>query len=197
TNGLLRNVEAETLRIASDLRNLLVHWETRPNDYPAVPSDPLLERLRAIAARLAKPITAIPTFRRKVMTVSSSQSLADVLKRIRDLDFSQFPVYDGSSQFLGLLTENGITRWLAEHVTTEITLIELADIEVARVLRKESAKKENHRFVAADTSVQQVRRLFATEELLEAILFTQHGRRSEPLLGIATRWDMRQVALDD
>jgi hypothetical protein len=44
--------------------------------------------------------------------------------------------------------------------------------------------------VARELRVSDVSALFASHELLEAVLITASGRESETLLGIATRWDM-------
>jgi len=123
-----------------------------------------------------------------VETASVEDSLARVLKIIRQRDYSQFPVYEGDC-FCGLLAENGITRWLAHHVATEISLVELDDIPIKQVLENEE-KRKNYHFVAQDTRVDDVGQLFVSQESLEAVLITQSGKESETLLGIATRWDM-------
>jgi hypothetical protein len=38
--------------------------------------------------------------------------------------------------------------------------------------------------------VDDVRGLFSSNEILEAVFITANGKESEGLLGIATRWDM-------
>ena len=150
-----------------------------------------MERLEAILRRLTNPALAIPTFaKKKVEIVSVSDPLADVLKRISERDYSQFPVYDGNV-FKGLLTENGITRWLAHHVSNELSLVELADIPVKKALREEE-KRPNWLFVHRNKPVDKIKELFADHELLEAVLITYSGNRSENLLCIATRWDIIQ-----
>ena len=121
-----------------------------------------------------------------------NDTLAQVLKTITQREYSQFPVYDGN-QFLGLLTENGITRWLAQHVSTELSLVELDEVRVSQVLQNEE-KRVNYYFVARDMRLDDVRGLFASHELLEAVLITANGKESEKLLGIATRWDIIHLA---
>ena len=180
-------VDLQFLRTVNDLRNLLVHEPKRSYDYPAVPTSSMLMKLGAVCDRLLHPERVIPKFARKVETVSPRDSLADVLRRIASRDFSQFPIYGES--FDGLLTENGITRWLAHHVTVEISMVELDEVFVRDIIPEEK-KRPNWYFVSREETVDTVCDLFAEKELLEAVLITQSGHPRESLLGIATRWDI-------
>jgi predicted transcriptional regulator len=179
--------DADLLAMISELRNAIVHGKTEPYGYAAVPSPAITRQLNLCRERLAHPARAIPTFQRKVETVSSDHSLAQVLKIIKQRDYSQFPIYK-DHRFYGLLTENGITRWLAHHVSTKLSLVELDEIAVDDVLPNEENRR-NYSFLARDGRVDDVRGLFFTHPLLEAVLVTASGKESEALLGIATRWD--------
>lgn len=180
--------DADLLKTIADVRNAIVHSKTKAYRYVAVPTPHIAQNLRDCLDRLINPARVIPTFQRKTETVSIDDALTRVLKTITQRDYSQFPVYE-AERFRGLLTENGITRWLAHHVTTKLSLIELDDIPVRQVLRSEE-KRKNHHFVARNTRVDEVSGLFASHELLEAVLITETGTASEALLGIATRWDL-------
>jgi len=184
--------DAELLKTIAKVRNVVVHSKTKPFRYLAVPSLELAQNLKASLNRLTNPPLAIPTFERKVETISIRHSLAMVLKTIKHRDYSQFPVYE-DAHFRGLLTENGITRWLAHHVATKISLVELEDVPVKEVLDSEE-RRTNYRFMARNTRVDDVVEQFSSGELLEAVLFTANGKPSEALLGIATRWDIIHVA---
>lgn len=179
---------AELLRAIAEIRNAIVHGKTEPYRYLAVPTPTIVLRLRACKDQLINPSRAFPTFRRKVETILLSDSLSRVLKIIAQRDYSQFPVYD-AGRFHGLLTENGITRWLAHHVAHHLSLIELDDIPVKQVLQNEEKRKPYH-FVSRETHVDDVRGLFSAHEILEAVFITASGKESESLLGVATRWDM-------
>jgi CBS domain-containing protein len=74
----------------------------------------------------------------------------------------------------------------------ELSLVELEDVSVRQVLRKEE-KRANAVFVPRDTTVDKVKVLFAENGLLEVVLITQSGKSEEKLLGIATRWDVIQL----
>ena len=183
--------DADLLRMTAEVRNAIVHGKTEPYRYVAVPTPAVVRKLRACKDQLINPSRAYPTFHRKVETILLQDTSSRVLKIIAQRDYSQFPVYD-ADQFRGLLTENGITRWLAHHVTNHLSLVELDEVPVKQVLRNEEKRKTYH-FVARDTHVDDVRGLFSSNEILEAVFITAGGKESEGLLGIATRWDMLRL----
>jgi predicted transcriptional regulator len=184
--------DAELLITVADVRNAIVHGKTEPYRYVAVPAPAIIQQLSNCRERLLHPRKAIPTFQREVQRVSVSDALSSVLKVIKKRDYSQFPVY-GEKQFRGLLTENGITGWLALHVTTRISLVDLEDVSVNDVLASEEPRK-TYEFVRRDSRVDEIRGLFLTHELLEAVLVTASGNKSEAPMGIATRWDVFKAA---
>jgi predicted transcriptional regulator len=183
--------DADLLRMTAEVRNAIVHGKTEPYQYVAVPTPAIVLKLRACKDRLINPLRVFPTFQRKVETILLQDSLSQVLKIVAERDYSQFPVYDGE-RFWGLLTENGITRWLAHHVTHRLSLVELDDVPVEQVLHNEE-KRKTYQFVGRGSHVDDVRGLFSSNEILEAVFITERGKESENLLGIATRWDMLQL----
>jgi hypothetical protein len=90
---------------------------------------------------------------------------------------------------MGLLTENGITRWLAKHIERTLSLVDLDEVFVSELLREEE-QRNNCAFIGPDVPVAAVRSMYLEEEMLEAVLITENGQRSESPLGIITRWDM-------
>jgi predicted transcriptional regulator len=180
--------DGDLLSTVAEIRNAIVHGKTEAYRYVAVPAPAIIDQLRVCRDRLIHPARAIPTFQRKVQTVSVDDSLAAILKIVNQRQYSQFPVY-GAQQFRGLLTENGIVRWLAQHVSATLSLVDLEDVRVRDVLRNEEKRKTYH-FVPRDCRVDYLSGLFVTYELLEAVLITASGKESEALLGIATPWDV-------
>ncbi len=179
---------AEFLRQIAKLRNFIVHERTRPYGYLAVPVPVVITRLGQIYAELTEPRRAIPVFQRSVVTVGSETRLTEVLHLIATHDFSQFPVYE-NRVFRGLLTENGITRWVAHHALGGKAIVRLEGVLACELLGDEETRS-NVAFVKAITPVADVRLMFSQQGLLEAALFTEAGSESSALLGIATRWDI-------
>ncbi|WP_416673605.1 CBS domain-containing protein [Egbenema bharatensis] len=186
--------DRQKLRNLADLRNILVHQTTEPSQYPAVPSERTIKQVKQFRDRLINPLKVIPTFQREVETLTPERPLAWVFQRINACDYSQFPVYEGD-RFIGLLTENGITRWLARHTVTNLTLIEFEEILITKLLPEEEIRT-NCSFIARDISVDEVIEQFSDNLFLEAVLITQNGKKSEKLLGIATRWDILKYLQD-
>ena len=183
--------DADYLRMIADLRNVLVHGRIEARRYLAVPTKLVVDKLEAILNRLTHPIQVIPTFQREVESFSVNNSLAEVLKKISERDYSQFPIYD-KNNFCGVLTENGITRWLAHHVSFELCLVDLEEISISNVLKMEE-ERQNYLFISRIKSVDDLKELFVDHELLEAILITENGNSNEKLMGIVTRWDVIRI----
>jgi predicted transcriptional regulator len=184
--------DAELLRRIAKIRNLIVHDKIEPFNYPVIPTPAVNEELRKCKEKLINPDRALLTFKRAVHVISIHNTLTQVLRIIDHRDYSQFPVYE-DKQFRGLLTENGVTRWLARHVVRNLSLVELDEIFVSHVLQSEEVRK-NHQFVPGDMPVDEVSELFAKQAMLEAVLVTATGKQTEDLLGVATRWDILQLA---
>jgi predicted transcriptional regulator len=180
--------DVNLLRAVAEIRNVIVHSKIEPYRYLAVPTPAIVQDLSSCRERLINPDRVIPKFQREVTILSPQDSLARVFRLISEKEYSQFPVCD-DHLFQGLLTENGITRWIAQHVAREISLIELDDIRVEQVLQAEESRR-NWQFVSCSRRVDEVAGMFAVKPLLEAILITATGKEAESLLGIVTRWDI-------
>ncbi len=107
---------------------------------------------------------------------------------VKEHNISQFPVVDKKG-VVGLLTENGIVRWLALRAMLKLTLVEFDDTLVEAVLKCEEDRK-SYQFIAVDELFNDVCINFSENPELEAALITQHGKSTESLLGIITRWDI-------
>jgi predicted transcriptional regulator len=180
------------LRSFGDLRNVIVHSKVRPNQHLATPSPWVVERIERIRDELTSPGLAIPTFQRDVQTVRTTDTLLHVLTLIRQCDYSQFPVYE-DGRFRGLLTENGITRWLAHHVVEARQPLDQATTVAVKGVLGEEEHHKNHQFVRRSMPVDELLATFARQPLVEALLITETGKRTEKLLGLATRWDILRL----
>jgi predicted transcriptional regulator len=191
-------VKGNRLKACGRLRNALVHRRRRSYQYVAIPTRETLRQLEECYFELVGAGLATENFPNQVETIQPDQTLAYVLDRIRQKDFSQFPVYDGQV-FVGLLTENGIIRWLADNLFLGQPKVEFNEVKVEQVFLDRTLVRdllnmeettENVMFEQATITVEEVRRLFAMNELLEAALITRTGKPNEGLLAIATRWDV-------
>ncbi|MDZ7707838.1 MAG: CBS domain-containing protein [Trueperaceae bacterium] len=188
--------DLEAMLAFSDLRNVIVHDRYERFAYLSIPSQDVLNEIRAIHDRLVTPVRADEAFRRDVVAVDVSDRLADVLATIRDRSITQFPVYDAGA-FEGLLTAAGIVRWLAATFDapsepprdpSDGPLGAIAGRTVADVLAVQKDRRD-WIFVARDVPALEVVEAFVDAPRLEAVLITEHGRHDQGLLGIATTSD--------
>jgi predicted transcriptional regulator len=186
--GLVASDEQRICETAGWIRNSIIHDDSSSGRL-VVPTAEMLRRFGAVVAAVKRPPLAIPAFRGDVETVQSNSPLVGVLITIGRRDYSQFPVYR-SGRFFGLLTENGITRWLSKHMVGRGSVVSVGATQVREVLESEEANRRAAEFVAKDEAVGAVAHRFHKNPLLEAVLITSSGRKNEDLLGIATRWDI-------
>jgi predicted transcriptional regulator len=180
--------DGRSLRKFARLRNVLVHGKTRPYELLSIPTLVVVEEIERIRARLRRTPTAIEHFPNAVVTLDPDDLLVAVLEKIRQCQFSQFPVYEGSV-YIGLLTENGITRWLANAGLVNPDGVDFDEHRVAEVLAREE-ERPNCEFLPRSANLDQAIDRFRKNPYLEALLITATGLNSEPPLAIATRWDI-------
>ena len=182
--------QLKQLEVFAEVRNVTVH-SISPSDPLFAPSVAAVEQIENLRQLITMPPRVIPQFQREVQCLSPNASIHMVLELIREKDFSQFPVYDGR-EFKGLLTENGITRWLAQHVSTVESIVEFRDEVVQTVLQKEE-RRDNWKFVDRRTPLDEIVRLFASKPELEAVLVTDDGKSNQTPIGIVTAYDTARL----
>jgi predicted transcriptional regulator len=180
--------DGDFIRLVAQLRNFLIHENRNLHEELAVPAESLVVRLERIAADLSAPEKVEKRFVGEgVATVKPDQSLKQVLQLVSGSGFSQFPVIN-DEKIVGLLTENGIARWLSSQVATE-SMVEFAEVTVGMVLAHEE-QRENMILIGRLRELNEVRMLFSANALLEAAVITQSGKADQKPLGILTRWDL-------
>lgn len=180
---------ADFLIEVGDLRNALVHSRTGNEHYIAVPHEKTVMELEAIEKKLFSPEKVTPKFEGEVRTLSPDDSLAEVLALVRDDGYSRYPVYSKEG-FVGLLTSNGITRWVAGHVKGSRLEIDLSDVRIADVLEVDH-RKEHVAFVSRDALVDEVDAMFTESKTrLEAVIITPSGKPHEQPIGMVCAPDV-------
>jgi len=181
----------DILRELGILRNMLIHNETRPERYLAVPTSSVVMQIEQIRDALINPLLVIPKFQRQVALVTPGAFLSNALKIMNDGNYSQLPVYN-DDVFQGVITENGIARWLARYVSNKDEIVDLGEIPVKDALRQEE-KRPYFLFVSKQTIVGDVVEKFMSNPELEIVLITANGKRTEKLLGIITTYDVAHL----
>ena len=185
----------DDLKEFSDLRNAIVHDSVDLHYAIAEPHDNIVKQIEEIEQELRKPLKVVPLFQKKVTTFQSDHTLKDIFDAINTFSYSKFPIYE-KDVFLGLLTKDGITNWIAKHVNKEP--IVFSNVILKKVLTHEKKKDENYRFITQDKTIYDIKEIFRKniEEgttRIDALLITSHGNPDEPLIGIITLWDMMHL----
>lgn len=134
----------EVLDIARRLRNILAH-ETK-TDIPeiATPSQQIMDTLKKVTADYQHPRTILQFLRGKrrgkILSFQANDAFKQVLKVIHQTHYSQFPVFDKSG-YLGLVSNAGITSWLAELSEQTSTWPSMEDVRVRDILNFEEHEK--------------------------------------------------------
>lgn len=186
------------LHLLADLRNVIIHSAGEPLFFP---SPAAVAQLEEIVTRLRHPRCIADTHCLcDVLALTYAHTLADALALIRVNSFSQLPVYE-SSVFQGLITENGIARWLAYHNSEWGAPADFAGVPLGGLLALQEryatdAEREwpNVEFAAPNTSIDHVVFRFSENPALEAVLVTPNGTPAETPCGIVTRWDVLHLS---
>ncbi|GGM19173.1 hypothetical protein GCM10011351_01280 [Paraliobacillus quinghaiensis] len=177
----------------SELRNAIIHERTEAHYAIAEPHDEVVERIEKIEQELTAPKLVIPTFQKELRTMQAEDTVKDVLKVIRETDFSQFPVYR-SKQFVGLVTDKGITHWLARNTNGDIDQLLLTPV---MNLIEENKSVRNYEFISKEMTIYQAERIFLEQlkkyKRLDALLITEEGKEHQALLGMISTNDLIKI----
>lgn len=186
---ILRKHKTDLLQFAN-LRNAIIHERIDKDFIIAEPHDDIVEKIISINEEIQNPEKVFPKFSNDVKTFETSDSLADVLKIIKELNYSQFPIYQ-DGHFIGLLTANGIANWLAQNIEedivsiTETTIKEVQDFDELQ---------NNYKFVSRNLTIYEAELIFKEPTKngvrLEALLITHSGKTNQSLIGIISAWDV-------
>jgi CBS domain-containing protein len=181
----------DQLLLLGELRNVIVHFPEKEYEYLSIPTPIAVDNIERIRDVFLSTELVTPKFQRSVTSVDTNTTLSDVLKIVNDKEYSQFPVYR-DNHFVGLLTENGVTRWLANYTSRVLTLVEFDEEIVDSVLHHEE-KRPNYAFISRDLTILDAENKYVANPFLEALLITNHGKQDEKLIGIISRWDILQL----
>lgn len=182
----------ELLRQFGHLRNSLVHHKYDKDDYIAYPHENTVKKIESICELILKPPLSLSIASQPVLTFAPDTPLKEVLEELELKGYSQFPIYDGN-QFIGLLTEGGIAKWLSLNLSG--AYISLDGVTARDLLSYE--KQHNVSFLDRESTIYDLEDVFEEafdrNEKLEAVLITQTGSKSQKPIGIVTSWDLVQI----
>jgi len=191
SDKIIRQYAGELMHL-KDIRNLLVH----NNNYYAIPNEFSLEKIKNIRDKVINPPKVYPLFNSKVETVSNQQPIIKVIKFMKERSYSQIPVVNNDNQFLDLITNNAISRWIGSLADKDRAQIIFEQALVKDVLDYEE-ESSVFEFISKEALIVDVIDKFEESQKkgkkLEAIFITDNGKKSEKLLDILTSWDLPEM----
>lgn len=188
-NALIRQ-KAERLKSFGDLRNAIQHGSGLNGEAIAEPHDKIVDEIIDIEEKLRSP-KRMNHFFCDVYSLNETDSMSKMLQFVYQFQYSQFPVFNSKGEFISLVTESGITNWLASKVKDDI--ISFEETKVSDLLSVDELA-ETYRFISKRNTIYEAKDYFlqAANEgrKLEALLITESGKSNQSLLGIVTHWDL-------
>ncbi|ANE48823.1 hypothetical protein SY83_09415 [Paenibacillus swuensis] len=185
--------EAGKLKQYAKLRNALVHEFFGKANYIAVPHEDVVVDIERIQRLLNVPPTALSISSKRVLYMKHNDQLITVMRQMEKFQCTSVPIYQ-RKQFIGLLTEDGINRWLVKRFESAST-IEFSGVTAYEVLKYEL--RTNVIFMARGTNVYDIEDIFEQKMLakqkVDAIIISDSGSDQQFPLGIITSWDLIKI----
>ncbi|MBY5021824.1 CBS domain-containing protein [Streptococcus suis] len=189
----------DKLYVARQLRNLMVHEKRTGLTEVAQPSQELIATLERVIEQYEHPLTLgqylKQTQKPRPISFQASDRLGPVLEIVQKQHFSKFPIFS-DQHYQGLLSENGLTNWLAQASQQGGTMTELTEqTRLEAVLTCEEGQL-HIATLSSQTSLYQVVAIFE-EHKRATVLVSRHdnGRIEQPqdLVGIITMQDVAEL----
>lgn len=113
-------------------------------------------------------------------------SIAEPLQVISKSKLIRFPIFD-NGRIVGILSDNGISHWLAENIENDIVSIKSTTIR--DVALHDEYFYDIH-YVSDESSYSYVYSVFEKTLGLRMVLVTDNGKPNERVLGVITRGDI-------
>ena len=194
-NPVVRNYKDELISFG-ELRNAIVHNPKIGIEAIAEPHTTIVFRIKELYEKISNPKKVIPEFQFEVLGAKEGDYINNVLIKMREKSFSQFPVFDIEGKVAELINTNTISRWLSNNLEDSGTIV-IDNIKV-KDLMNEIEFKSNYKFISRNTSIYEAYNLF-TEQIrvkntnLDVLFITNSGKQSEKLIGLITIEDIASI----
>lgn len=194
-NKTIRKFKDELISFG-ELRNAIVHNPKIDGQAIAEPHSHIVQRIKSIYHRITSPMRVFPTFQFEVIGAHENEHINQILLKMKESSFSQFPVFDDTGKVIELINNNTISRWLSTNLEENGTLI-IEDVRVIDLL-SEIEFKQNYKFISKDATIDEAYELFLNQitskrRYLDALFISQNGKPDGKLLGLITIEDIASL----
>lgn len=188
----------EELRLINDFRNLIVHKTTNKFYNIADPSDNILKILSTIKNMLDNPIKISKVVEKNnIISFDINDKLIEVFDHISRDNISQFPVFD-ENKLVGMITDNGLTNFIASHIHDEGFLSQKHTIKEVIGDEKTDEYKNAYKILYSELELDRVIDEFLDlKQDIHYVLVTKSGnnhiRSKNDLVDIITSSDIPEI----
>ncbi|HEL9599164.1 TPA: CBS domain-containing protein [Streptococcus suis] len=188
----------DKLYVARQLRNLMVHEKRTGLAEVAQPSQELIVTLENVIAQYQKPKTiqnfVVESDFAKPVWFDTNATLIDILRVIKDKKYSQFPIFD-DGKYVGMVSENAITNWLAKSLTDERLITGCRDVSAKDILKEEESGREPF-MIYKESTLYDVIDVFESKQATVVLVCEQSGSdlvSSNKLIAVLTVYDLPAI----
>lgn len=169
-----------------ELRNAIVHNPKIGGRFIAEPLEEVVIDFENLKEKLTNPKKVIPTFQFEVIGAHKNEKLDKVLKIMREMSFSQFPVFDDNNSIIELINTNTISRWLGKNIINDEIITENPKVSE---LISEIEFKNNYKFISRDCNIYTAYNFFIQQiensnRNLDVLFITNSGSPNEKTVRI-------------
>jgi CBS domain-containing protein len=199
-NGVVRRNRALLMYIR-DVRNALQHPKHRSGGHAIRVSDAFLGEVRALLRALKDPPTAnsVGVSRKQIRTARLTDRLGDLADEMKRSGFSHLPILDDGDAVIGVFNEAAIFDFLWSEAETIVgRQMQVKDVLVH--CRLGANHTETFTFVTPGTLLDDLVEVFllvkSPTTRVGAAFVTASGKKSEPLQGLITPWDVLAISAE-
>lgn len=192
---------ANDLREYGELRNAIVHNRTpKENAIIAEPHSFVVVRMANIRNNIEQPKKIKDVMTTGVYTATINDNINLTAKKMYQKIYTHVPIYK-EDEFVGVLSESALLRWVGELSSSGNNLDPNRPIKATlHQLDQPGNKFNDYEFIPKGMLILEVRAKFENALLsgrrLGAIFVTKTGKKSEPIEGMVTAWDLPRLSLN-
>jgi predicted transcriptional regulator len=163
--------------------------------YPiAEPIPEIVEEIRRLRELIKFPPKALSVLEEMdVCTIQMTEPISYALEHVRQYDFSQIPVYD-SGRYVGILTTNTISRWLAQQIAEGAEHRDASVSEVMEFRELSDRALLVDCTVAAADAIYQLAHGSAECGPVNALIVTATGEPTDPPIRVIVIYDLPSLS---
>ncbi len=188
-NNTVRKYEDDLL-LCARLRNVIVH-ESKKNRIIAEPCDELTRLICHVADLLSMPPKLSVLKEKNVTGIDAEATLADVLIRIAQTNYSNMPVYR-KGRMIGILNNRRVVRVIGQALERGEDVDTCLQTPCADVLQAEDMHRF-YRVLGRNDTVQEAIDAFEDNRKLLAVLVTESGQLGDRIVNLLTSADIPKL----